>query len=112
MSWIQNKALSDAGRTQLQQVAAKKREIAANDAALKQAGDDINATTQDEARIRSNIQSLGSVSGQQDQVQQYARQLAAAETKLAGLRDTQSALQRKKTALDADLNSLIEKLEF
>jgi hypothetical protein len=111
-SWIQNKALSDAGRMQLQQIAAKKREIAANDAALSQASSDINATKQDEARIRNNMESLNRVSGQQDQVQQYARQLAAAETKLAGLRDTQSALQKKKAALDAELNSLIEKLEF
>jgi hypothetical protein len=112
VSWVQNKALSDAGRAQLQQVVAKKREIAANDAALKQAGDDINATTQDETRIRSNMESLNRVSGQQDQVQQYARQLAAAETKLVGLRDTQSAVQRKKAALDAELSSLIEKLDF
>jgi hypothetical protein len=112
VSWVQNKALSDAGRAQLQQVAAKKREIAANDAALKQTGDEISTTTQDETRIRSNVESLNRVSGQQDQVQQYARQLAAAETKLAGLRDTQSALQRRKATLDADLNSLIEKLDF
>jgi len=111
-SWIQNKAVSDAGRAQLQQIAAKKREIAANDAALKQATDDINATTQDENRMRSNIESLNRVSGQQDQVQQYARQLATAEAKLSGLRDQQSALQKKKGALDADLSALLDKLEF
>ena len=45
-------------------------------------------------------------------MQQYARQLAAAETKLAGLRDQESGLQRQKTALAAELNSLIEKAEF
>ena len=111
-SWIQNKVLSDVGRAQLQQIAAKKREIAVNDGALNQASADINATTQDEGRIRNNMESLNRVSGQQDQVQQYARQLAAAETKLAGLRDTQSALQRKKTTLEGELNSLLEKLEF
>jgi hypothetical protein len=111
-SWIQNKALSDVGRAQLQQIAAKKREIAANDDALHQAEADITATTQDETRMRSNIESLNRVSGQQEQVQQYARQLAAAEAKLAGLRDTQSALQKKKASLDADLSSLVERLEF
>ena len=52
------------------------------------------------------------VSGQQDQVQQYARQLAAAETKLAALRDTQSELRKKKTALDGQLSSLMERIEF
>ncbi len=111
-SWIQNKALSDAGRAQLQQIAAKKREIAANDAALNQTAADITTTTQDQSRIRSNMESLNRVSGQQDQVQQYARQLATTEAKLAGLRDSQSALQKKKAALDADLNSLLDKLEF
>jgi hypothetical protein len=45
-------------------------------------------------------------------VQQYARQLAAAETKLAALRDTQSDLRRKGAALQAELNALIEKIEF
>ena len=111
-SWIQNKALSDAGRAQLQQVAAKKREIAVNDAALRQADADITTTTQDQSRIRNNMESLNRVSGQQEQVQQYARQLATTEAKLATLRDTQSALQKKKAALDADLSSLLDKLEF
>jgi len=110
--WIQNKALNDAARAQLQQIAAKKREIAASDGALRQTDADIAATTQDESRMRSNIESLNRVTGQQEQVQQYARQLAAAEAKLATLRDTQSALQRKKAALDAELNSLLDKLEF
>ena len=52
------------------------------------------------------------MSGQQDQVQQYARQLAAAETKLAALRDTQSDLRKKKTALEGELNSLTERISF
>ena len=56
--------------------------------------------TQDQTRVRSNIQSLNSVAGQQDLVQQYARQLAANETKMAALRDQQSELKRKKTALE------------
>lgn len=111
-TWIQNKALSNNGRAQLQQIAAKKRDIAVNDAALSQTGADIASTTQDQSRIRSNMESLNRVTGQQDQVQQYARQLATTEAKLAGIRDAQSALQKKKAALDADLNSLMEKLEF
>jgi hypothetical protein len=62
--------------------------------------------------MRSNIESLNRVSGQQDQVQAYARQLAAAETKLAALRDTQSDLRKKKIALDAELSSLLERISF
>ena len=111
-TYLQNKALSDAGRRQLDQIAQKKREIAANDGQLRQAQADLNNLTQDEERQRRNIESLRNVAGQQDLVQQYARQLAAAEVKLAGLRDQESALQRKKTTLEAELNGLIEKAEF
>ena len=62
--------------------------------------------------MRSNIQSLNNVAGQQDLVQQYARQLAANETKMAALRDTQSDLKRKKTALESELNTLMETVDF
>jgi hypothetical protein len=111
-TFLQNKALSEAGRRQLEQIAQKKREIAANDGALRQAQADLSNLTQDEERQRRNIESLRSVAGQQNLVQQYASQLAAAEVKLAGLRDQESDLQRKKTALEGELNSFIEKAEF
>jgi len=110
--YVQNKTLNEAARRQLDQIAQKKAEVAANDAALRQAEADITSLTQDQTRIRSNIESLNRVSGQQDQVQQYARQLAAAETKLAALRDTQSDLRKKKAMLDGELNSLMERIEF
>ncbi len=110
--YVQNKTLNAAARQQLDQIAQKKSEVATNDAALRQAEADIASLTQDQTRIRSNIESLNRVNGQQDQVQQYARQLAAAETKLAALRDTQSDLRKKKTALEGQLNSLMERIEF
>lgn len=112
MTWVQNKALSDAGRRQLEEIAEKKREIATNDAALQQAESDLNDLGQDQGRVRSNIQSLNNVSGQQDLVQQYARQLSSIETKLAGLRDSQNELRRKKATLEAELNTLIERADF
>lgn len=111
-TFVQNKALSDAARRQLDQIAQKKSEVAANEAAVRQTDSDLNSLTQDETRLRSNIESLNRVSGQQDQVQQYARQLAAIETKLAALRDTQSDLRRKGAALQSELNALMEKIEF
>lgn len=110
--YVQNKSLNENARRQLDQIAQKKREISANDDAVLQADADVKSLTQDQSRLRSNIESLNRVSGQQDQVQTYARQLAAAETKLAALRDTQSDLRKKMSALDADLNSLTEKISF
>ena len=111
-TYLQNKSLSETGRRQLEQIAQKKREIAANDGQIRQAQADLNSLTQDEERQRRNIESLRNVAGQQNLVQQYAGQLAAAEVKLAGLRDQESALQRKKTTLEGELNGLIEKAEF
>lgn len=110
--YVQNKSLNENARRQLDQIAQKKREIAANDAAIRQADADVTSLTQDQSRLRSNIESLNRVNGQQDQVQAYARQLAAAETKLAALRDTQSDLRKKKTALEGELNSLTERISF
>jgi hypothetical protein len=110
--WLENKVLSANGRGQLEQIAAKKRDIANNEAALKQADDSIADLTKDQTRVRANIQSLNNVRNQQDLVQQYAGQLAATETKMAALRDQQSDLKRKKTALESELSTLIERLDF
>lgn len=112
VTWSQNKALSANGRRQLEQIAAKKREVAANDSAIRVADSSVADLTQDQTRLRSNIQSLNNVAGQQDLVQQYARQLAANETKMAALRDQQSDLKRRKTALESELNTLMETVEF
>ena len=111
-TWLQNKALSDTGRRQLEQIVQKKSDIAANDAALAQVHTDQINATQDQERLRQNIQSLNAVAGQQDQVQQYARQLAAMESKLATLRDSESDLSKKKAKLQADLDALFEKADF
>lgn len=111
-TWLQNKAISDAAHRQLEQIAQKKSEIAANDTALKNADSEISTLTQDQQRIRSNIESLNRVSGQQELVQQYARQLAASETKLAGVRDRQAQLRSAKTRLDSELNALIDRADF
>ncbi len=110
--WLENKVLSATGRRQLEQIQQKKRDIANNDAALKQAESSISDLTQDQTRVRANIQSLNNVKNQQELVQQYASQLAANETKMAALRDTQSDLKRKKTALESELSTLMEKLDF
>jgi len=111
-TWVQNKALTDAGRRSLEEIARKKSAIATNDSALHNAESSVQQISQDEERVRNNIASLNRVSGQQEQVQKYAAQLASAETKLAALRDTQSDLRKNGAALESDLNGMIAKLEF
>jgi hypothetical protein len=110
--YIQNKNLSDAGRKQLGDIVAKKRQIAVTDGEVHRVEAQVNTIVRDQDRIRQNINSLNHVSGQQDQVQKYARQLADQEVQLASLRDHQAELERKNAALQSELNSLIEKMEF
>ena len=111
-TWVQNKTLTDAQRRQLEQIAQKKRELSENESSMKSADNDISDLTQDQTRVRNNIQSLNNVSGQQELVQQYARQLATTETKLATLRDTQAQLRRTHATLESDLNTLMERIDF
>jgi hypothetical protein len=112
VSFVQNKALSETARKQLEAIVTQKRSIAENDGVLNRAAQDIEELTRDQSRLRQNIDSLNRVSGQQEQVQQYARQLTAQEVRLAGLRDRQAELRTKKAALESELNSLIEKMDF
>jgi hypothetical protein len=112
ITYIRNKNLSDAGRKQLTEIADRKRQMAENDAAVQRAEAGINGIARDQDRIRQNINSLNKVSGQQEQVQKYARQLADQEIQLASLRDRQSEFERKRAALQSELNSLIEKIDF
>jgi len=112
VAYVQNKAISDTGRRQLQQIVDLKRQIADLDNQIRQLDGDINSLTQDQNRIRQNMMSLNQVSGQQDQVQKYARQLATQESQLASTRDHQSDLKKQRTTQESSLNALIEKLDF
>ena len=110
LSYVQNRSLTDAGRRQLQRVVDQKRQIAENDRALQDVDAQMRGLTADEERVRRNIQSLNNVAGQQQQVQTYARQLDTQEQQLAALRDKQAELQKKKSALQGDLDKLVEAL--
>jgi hypothetical protein len=112
MTYIRNKVLTDAGRKQLEQIASLKSQIAAADAESRRTDSDIASLIKDQDRLRQNINSLNQVAGQQRQVQSYAKQLVDQESKLAALRDHTAELQRKRTTLEAEMNSSIEKMEF
>jgi len=112
MTYIRNKVLTDAGRKQLEQIASLKSQIAATDAESRRTDSDIANLIKDQDRLRQNISSLNQVAGQQQQVQTYAKQLADQESKLAAMRDHTAELQRKRTSLEAEMNSILEKMEF
>jgi hypothetical protein len=112
LAYVQNKALPDAGRRQLQQIASAKRQIADLGNQISQVDANVTTIVNDQNRVRQNIQSLNQVSGQQDQVQKYARQLATQESDLARLRDQLGDLKKQKTTQETSLNTLIEALDF
>ncbi len=67
------------------------------------------------AALTSGIAMLGKktvLEGQQAQVSRYAAELAKQDGALAQLRDRQSELRKRQAALQTELNTLIEKLEF
>ena len=112
MSFVQNKALTPEGTKALQTILDRKRLIAAMENDLRLAETETAEITKDQDRIRQNLGSLNRVAGQEDQVNRYARQLATQESQLATLRDKSSDLRRKKAAAEAELNRLIESMEF
>ncbi len=110
--YVQNKDLTEAGRKQLERIVEQKRAIAANDGEIHRTEGQINDLVKDQERIRQNIQSLNRVSGQQEAVQNYARQLVAQDGQLASLREREAGLKNKKTTLAGALDQLIEAMEF
>ncbi|HTW65470.1 MAG TPA: DUF4139 domain-containing protein [Bryobacteraceae bacterium] len=112
LTYVQNKSLSETARRQLQQIANAKRQIADLEGQIVELDSNLNSIVSDETRVRQNIQSLNQVSGQQDQVQRYARQLDTQEGQLARLRDQVSDLKKQKAAQESGLNTLIDTLNF
>ena len=112
VSYVQNKDLSAAAREHLEQILEKKRQIAASDGEMGRVQQQVQTLFSDQERIRQNINSLNRVSGQEQQVQTYARQLATQEGQLATLRDRLSQLEQQKATQEGELNSLIERMEF
>ncbi len=112
LTFAQNKALDAAARRQLELISGQKAKIASADADIARTTEAINEATRDEERVRQNIYSLNQVSGQQNQVQVYARQIAEKETEIAALRDRAAGLKKARAALQSELNALIEQMDF
>jgi hypothetical protein len=110
--YVQNGQLSPAAKQQLQAVAEKRRGVADADAETKRIEAEMAEITRDQDRIRQNLNSLNRVSGQQEMVQRYATELAKGDASMISLRDRLAEVRKRRAALEAELNSLVEKLEF
>ena len=107
-----NRAIPASGKQQLGRIAEQKRLITEADRAIRGAEQRIQTLATDQERLRQNISSLNSIAGQQDVVQRYARDLAAREQQIITLRDQAAEQRTKKSALESELNGMLEKLDF
>jgi Tfp pilus assembly protein PilO len=86
---------------------------------LAKAGEDLNVAkaqigdlSDDQSRLRQNIDSLNRVKGEEEQVRKYSSELAANEAELAKLRDQSRDIATRKSGLEVQLTSAIEHLNF
>ena len=110
VAYTRNKTLNAESRAKLEQIAGVKRSLADTNREIQMLDKRIQELFQDQDRLRRNISSLRSVSGQQQQVQIYALTLSRQEGELAKMRDRQAALRQQQSNLQTELNTLIETL--
>jgi hypothetical protein len=109
---LQNKQLGAKGRDQLHAVVELKRQLAEATASLNTTKSRINDFNEDQSRLRQNIDTLNRVKGEEEQVRKYSSQLAANEAQLATLRDQSRDLAARKSGLETELRTAIERLNF
>jgi hypothetical protein len=109
---IENKELSERGKKQLQGILDLKRHLVAAETNLNTAKSQTTELTEDQTRLRQNIDSLNRVKGQEDQVRQYSGQLAANEAQLAKLRDQRRELTLRTASLNTEVRNAIGALDF
>jgi hypothetical protein len=112
LSVVENKELSEAGRKQLKALADLKTTLAETESLLELAKTQASDLTQDQTRLRADIDSLNRVKGQEDQVRKYSAQLADNEVELAKIRDQRHDLELRKTNLDAEVRKAVDGLQF
>ncbi len=109
---VQNKALSEKGRAQLQQLLDTKQQIAQTSGDLAAAETQVRELDGDQNRWRQNITSLRGIPGQEEQVRKYSTQIADSDAELSRLRDRQKQLEQRKSALEKSLRDQLPKLDF
>jgi hypothetical protein len=112
LTLVENENLNEAARNQLKRIADLKSSVAETEASIELAKTQTNDLTQDQSRIRADIDSLNRVKGQEDQVRKYSAQLAANEVELAKIRDHRHDLDLQKADLDSQVRKAMDSLQF
>jgi hypothetical protein len=109
---VQNREISEAGRKQLKALADLKLALAQTENSLSLARTQAEELTQDQTRLRADIDSLNRIKGQEDQVRKYSSQLADNELQLTKLRDQRRELQLTKADLESQVRKAVDGLAF
>ncbi len=112
LAYVSNRELDAAGRQKLKEISDAQKLVADTDAAIARTTQELSGLEQDQGRLRNNISTLRSVTGQQQKVQEYADTLASQEGAIVAARDGLNDLRLRKDELQAQVNELIENLEI
>jgi len=112
VAWISARKITAEARTKLEAIAAKKRETASASAEIQRQQSRLTSLESDENRLRSSIQTLNSVPGQQEQVQRYATDLSKKENEIQAVHARLDDARKRQAALEEELASLVERLSF
>ncbi len=112
VAWISARKITAEGRTKLEAIAAKKRETATVAADIQRLQSRLTSLESDENRLRSSIQTLNQVPGQQEQVQRYATDLSKKENEIQDLHSRLDGVRKKQATLEDELATLVENLSF
>jgi len=112
VAWIGARKVTAEAKKKLEAIVAKKNEAANAALEVQRLQTKLTTGESDENRLRMNIQTLHSVAGQQDQVSNYATQLAKKENEIQEGRTRLDDARKKQASLEDELATLVENLSF
>ncbi|MCX6613797.1 MAG: hypothetical protein NTW74_23495 [Acidobacteria bacterium] len=110
--WIASNRLSPEAKQIMSGIAALRRQVAESNRAIQAMNQQVTESTADQERVRRNLSSLNSVSGQTERVQKYASDLANLDGKIVTLRDQIAAETKKRDGFNQQLAQKIESAKF
>ena len=110
--WLASNRLSPEAKQIMSGIAALRRQVAESNRVIQAMNQQVTESTADQERVRRNLSSLNSVSGQTERVQKYASDLANLDGKIVTLRDQIAAETKKRDGLNQQLAQRIESANF
>jgi len=110
--WAASNRLSAEAKQMMNAISALRRQVAESNRAIQAMNQQVTESTADQERVRRNLSSLNSVSGQTERVQKYASDLASLDGKIVTLRDQIAAETKKRDGLNQQLAQRIEAANF